>query len=73
MYEKINLSSLSKSSENIRECFKDFNNIIYDWCKLYIQNKNILINQSNNNTNIDKNENNILQNNNMSNLSLIHI
>ena len=67
MYEKINLSSLSKSSENIRECFKDFNNIIYDWCKLYIQNKNILINQSNNNTNIDKNENNILQNNNMNN------
>ena len=67
MYEKINLSSLSKSSENISECFKDFNNIIYDWCKLYIQNKNILINQSNNNTNIDKNENNILQNNNMSN------
>ena len=65
IYEKINLSSLTKSNENIRECFKDFNNIIYDWCKLYILNKNIIMNQSNNNNN--KTENNPMQNNNLNN------
>ena len=65
MYEKINLSSLSKSSENIRECFKDFNNIIYDWCKLYILNKNIIMNQSNNNN--DKSENEPILGNNLNN------
>ena len=44
LYEKINFSSSTKSNENIRECFKDFNSIIYDWCKLYIQNKKIICN-----------------------------
>ena len=64
IYEKINLSSVTKSNENLRECFKDFNNIIYDWCKLYILNKNIIMNQSNNN---NKTENNPMQNNNLNN------
>ena len=65
MYEKINILPLAQSSENIRECFKDFNNIIYDWCKLYIQNSNLFVNKDNKNNN--KNENGILQNNNLSN------
>ena len=38
-YEKFNVVSITKSSENIRECYKEFNDIIYDWCKLYIQYK----------------------------------
>jgi hypothetical protein len=65
MYEKINILPLVQSSENIRECFKDFNNIIYDWCKLYIQNSNLFANKDNKNNN--KNENGILQNNNLNN------
>ena len=65
IYEKINLSSLTKSNEDIRECFKDFNNIIYDWCKLYILNKNIIMNQSNNNN--DKSENEPILGNNLNN------
>ena len=64
MYEKINITSSVQSSENIRECFKDFNNIIYDWCKLYIQNVNIFTNKSSNNN--DKSAN-IMPNNNMNN------
>lgn len=63
IYEKINLFPKVQSAENIRECFKDFNNIIYDWCKLYIQNQSLLINKANNN----KNENGIFQNNNSNN------
>ena len=65
MYEKINILPLVQSSENIRECFKDFNNIIYDWCKLYIQNSNLFANKDNKSNN--KNENGILQNNNLNN------
>ena len=65
MYEKINIMPLSQSSENIRECFKDFNNIIYEWCKLYIQNINIFENKANKNN--DKNENEVLKNNNLNN------
>ena len=65
MYEKINILPLVQSSENIRECFKDFNNIIYDWCKLYIQNSNLFANKDNKSNN--KNENSILQNNNLNN------
>ena len=65
IYEKINLSSLTKSNEDIRECFKDFNNIIYDWCKLYILNKNIIMNQSNKNN--DKSENEPILGNNLNN------
>ena len=57
LYEKINFSSSTKSSENIRECFKDFNSIIYNWCKLYIQNKNIICNQLSNNNAINQNDN----------------
>ena len=65
IYEKINILPLAQSSENIRECFKDFNNIIYNWCKLYIQNKNIFAKK--NDKNIDKNEGDILQRNNLNN------
>ena len=57
IYEKINFSSSTKSSENIRECFKDFNSIIYNWCKLYIQNKNIICNQLSNNNAKNQNDN----------------
>jgi hypothetical protein len=60
LYEKINFSSTTKSNENIRECFKDFNSIIYDWCKFYIQNKNIIGNQVNNNSQNPKN--NVIKN-----------
>ena len=65
MYEKINISSSLQSSENIRECFKEFNNIIYDWCKFYIQNNNIFIKRAGKNGN--QNLNNGLQNNNSNN------
>ena len=66
-----NFPSITKSSENIRECYKDFNDIIYEWCKLYIQykkhktkdNKDININTTN------KEENQIQKNNNNNNLS----
>ena len=62
LYEKINFSSSTKSNENIRECFKDFNNIIYDWCKLYIQNKNIICNQATNNINNQNQNDNMIKN-----------
>ena len=65
LYEKINISSSLQSSENIRECFKEFNNIIYDWCKFYIQNNNIFIKRAGKNGN--QNLNNGLQNNNSNN------
>jgi SAM-dependent methyltransferase len=48
---------LAQSSENIRECFKDFNNIIYSWCKLYIQNINLFANKDTKSNN--KNQNGI--------------
>jgi hypothetical protein len=67
LYEKINFSSFTKSNENIRECFKDFNNIIYDWCKLYIQNKNIIGIQFNNNNSSNQNNNNNLGKNSLNN------
>ena len=67
-----NFPSITKSSENIRECYKDFNDIIYEWCKLYIQykkhktkeNKDININTTN------KEENQIQKNNNNNNNNL---
>ena len=62
LYEKINFSSSTKSNENIRECFKDFNSIIYDWCKLYIQNKNIICNQATNNINNQNQNDNMIKN-----------
>ena len=62
LYEKINFSSSTKSNENIRECFKDFNSIIYDWCKLYIQNKNIICNQTTNNINNQNQNDNMIKN-----------
>ena len=62
LYEKINFSSSTKSNENIRECFKDFNSIIYDWCKLYIQNKNIIFNQATNNINNQNQNDNMIKN-----------
>ena len=62
LYEKINFSSSTKSNENIRECFKDFNSIIYDWCKLYIQNKNIICNQTTNNINNQNQSDNMIKN-----------
>ena len=65
IYEKININSLVQSSENIRECFKEFNDIIYDWCKLYVQNMNIFENKTNKNN--DKNENGALKGNNLNN------
>ena len=69
-YEKLKLSPITNSSENIRECFKDFNDIIYEWCILYIQyirgKKKDNINQINENK--ENNQNNILPfNNNASN------
>jgi hypothetical protein len=54
---KSNSNPITKSAENIRECYKDFNDIIYEWCKLYIQNKN-------NNNNNDVNSNNSNNSNN---------
>ena len=66
-YEKINISPITKSAENIRECYKDFNDIVYEWCKLYIQNKNNKSDVSSNNSNsetIKENTSNILSPNN---------
>ena len=84
-FEKINISSITKSSENIRECYKDFNDIIFEWCKLYIQMKNSIlvkndnlnnnnngdIHNNNNNNNFINNNNNSLANNNNKLLSII--
>ena len=36
-YDKLKIHPITNSGENIRECFKEFNEIIYEWCKLYIQ------------------------------------
>ena len=67
-YEKFNVVSITKSSENIRECYKEFNDIIYDWCKLYIQYKKHKIEENRdineaNKENPQKNKNNLSQNN----------
>ena len=70
-YENMNISPVTKSSENIRECYKDFNDIIFEWCKLFIQRKNSNIEKNeniNNNTNNEDN-NNILSLNNNTNSS----
>ena len=40
-----NIGINTKSAENIRKCFRGFNDIIYEWCKLYIT-----MNLENNNT-----------------------
>lgn len=79
-YEKINISTITKSAENIRECYKDFNDIIYEWCKLYIQNKNNNSDVNNNNGNNEENKentqnilspNNNIQNNINKNINII--
>ena len=63
--KKLNSFITTKSGENIRECYKDFNDIIYEWGKLYIQYKKYKINE-NNNSEIKENlqNNNLLLNNN---------
>ena len=61
-YEKLKLIQITNSSENIRECFKDFNDIIYEWCILYIQYIRDRKRENNNQINENK-ENN--QNNNI--------
>ena len=63
--KKLNISPITKSGENIRECFKDFNDIIYEWCKLYIQYKKYNISVYNNAENKEnsQNNNNLLLNN----------
>ena len=71
-FDKINISPITKSAENIRECYKDFNDIIYEWCKLYIQNKNHYPEDNNINNDIKNNQNNIISTNDNNNQNCIN-
>ena len=59
-FEKLKLNPITNSSENIRECFKDFNDLIYEWCKLYIQ---YIGDKKKENNNLNRENNEISQNN----------
>ena len=60
-YDKLKISPITNSGENIRDCFKDFNELIFEWCKLYIQ---FIKNREkqNNNINSEVKENNQINN-----------